>query len=96
MMREAIERVRQMEAYFDKLQDVVNKNSDALWDDASVREIIGILTRYYEGGQWLKDYELDERGMLPGDLKRGVLAQDAVYDLLEMISDIQCRYGEGF
>lgn len=95
-MREAIERVRQMEAYFDKLQDVVNKNSDALWDDASVREIIGILTRYYEGGQWLKDYELDERGMLPGDLKRGVLAQDAVYDLLEMISDIQCRYGEGF
>jgi hypothetical protein len=28
-------------------------------------------------------YEADERGELPPDLKRGVLSQDALYDLLE-------------
>ena len=29
------------------------------------------------------DYEADERGELPPDLKRGVLSQDALYNLLE-------------
>ncbi|MBR5572579.1 MAG: DUF4298 domain-containing protein [Oscillospiraceae bacterium] len=40
------------------------------------------LRRYYEGGQWLRDYALDEAGLLPRELKRGVLSQDGVYDLL--------------
>ena len=39
-------------------------------------EVIGI-ARHSE------DYEADERGELPPDLKRGVLSQDALYDLLE-------------
>ena len=34
-----------------------------------------------------KDYEADERGELPPDLKRGVLSQDALYDLLERLND---------
>lgn len=38
-----------------------------------------------ESGQWLQDYELDEQGLLPQSLKRGVLAQDAVYDFLEEV-----------
>ena len=40
------------------------------------------LREYYENGQWLLDYEADERGELPGDLKRGVLSQDGLWDLL--------------
>ena len=40
------------------------------------------LREYYENGQWLRDYEADERGELPGDLKRGVLSQDGLWDLL--------------
>ena len=30
----------------------------------------------------MRDYEADEAGKLPADLKRGVLSEDAVYDLL--------------
>ena len=41
-----------------------------------------ILTKYYEGGQWLKDYECDERGELPGNLKRGILSEDGFYNFL--------------
>jgi hypothetical protein len=44
------------------------------------------LVRYYESGQWLQDYELDEAGRLPRDLKRGVLSQDAVYNFLAGLS----------
>ena len=40
------------------------------------------LREYYENGQWLRDYEADERGELPGDLKRGVISQDGLWDLL--------------
>ena len=40
------------------------------------------LREYYENGQWLRDYEADERGELPGDLKRGVLSQDGLWNLL--------------
>ena len=41
------------------------------------------LTEYYEGGQWLKDYEADEQGLIPSEVKRGILAQDTLYDFLQ-------------
>ena len=43
------------------------------------------LKEYYESGLWLSDYEADERGELPADLKRGVLSQDGLYNLLNDI-----------
>ena len=87
MIQEATERVRQMEQRFDMLQNVMNTKPDALLEDVSIREMLQSLTEYYENGQWLCDYELDETGLLPQDLKRGVLAQDAVYDFLERIKN---------
>ena len=46
-------------------------------------EALALLERYCTSGDWREDYEADERGELPPDLKRGVLSQDALYDLLE-------------
>ena len=43
------------------------------------------LKEYYESGLWLSDYEADERGELPADLKRGVLSEDGLYNLLNDI-----------
>ena len=37
---------------------------------------------YYDSELWLQDFEADEAGKLPKDLKRGVLSEDAVYDLI--------------
>ena len=70
---EAIRRIRRMEEIF----DAVLENPD--------HPSLGELIRYYEGGQWLRDYELDEQGLLPPDLKRGVLSQDGIYNLLEQL-----------
>ena len=80
---EAIERIILMERCFDALQ---NADIAAIKADASLKEQLGMLTQYYQGGQWLNDYELDEKGLLPCDLKRGVLSQDAVFDLLDKIN----------
>ena len=70
MIQEAINRIRQMEQHFDKLQIAVNRNPAAILEDASLNELFQSLMQYYESGQWLKDYELDEKGFIPKNLKR--------------------------
>lgn len=85
MIQEAIDRIQQMEQYFDILQKVVNTNPKAFLEDITIKEMLQILIQYYESGQWLQDYELDEKGLLPNNLKRGVLAQDSVYDFLDLV-----------
>lgn len=85
MIQETAERVRRMERYFDMLQAAAETNPDAFRRDPSVKAILQALIRYYESEQWRKDYELDEKGLLPQDLKRGVLSQDAVYGFLDRI-----------
>ena len=63
-----IERIRHMESLYDMA--------------LQTRQVPRELRDYYENGQWLLDYEADERGELPGELKRGVLSQDGLWDLL--------------
>ena len=41
------------------------------------------LAKYYASSNWKKDFALDEEGLLPKDLKRGVLSEDGIYDVLE-------------
>ena len=48
----------------------------------AVREDVRALSAYFEGPLWREDFEADEVGLLPQDLKRGVLSEDAIYDLL--------------
>ena len=81
MPESAIDRIQRMECCFDILLETVNTRPSAR-QEASFRVLLKSLTDYYEGGQWLQDYTLDEQGLLPPDLKRGVLSQDAVYDFL--------------
>ena len=78
--RKAIDRIRQMEYYFDRLREKVASGGEP--DTLELREMLDKLTAYYENGQWLADYCLDEAGGLPPGLKRGVLSQDGLYDLL--------------
>ena len=86
MIQEAINRIRRMEACFDRLQSIADEDAETLREDVVSREMLQTLTQYYESGQWLQDYELDEKGLLPQDMKRGILAEDAVYDFLDRIN----------
>jgi len=81
-IKKTIERIRKMEAVFDELSDAAKKDPASINSDVRLCGMLDILKRYYSGGQWLKDYETDERGELPQTLKRGVLSQDGVYNLL--------------
>ena len=76
-----IQRLEQMERKFDALRAAVQSGKI----DHAARENAQELEAYYTGGQWLADYERDERGEFPADLKRGVLSQDGLYDLLSQL-----------
>ena len=80
---ELITRVTEMEQNFDEILAAKSRKPDSFLHDPVIKEKLMKLIDYYEHGQWLRDYESDERGELPAGLKRGVLSQDAVYNLLE-------------
>lgn len=41
--------------------------------------------RTYYSGDWKKDFEMDEEGCFPEGMKRGVLSEDGLYDLLDEV-----------
>ena len=82
-----IERITRMESLLDKGLEVVKRLEQAMDDFAALQPDIDELQAYYDSDDWRTDFEADEAGKLPKDLKRGVLSEDGVYDLLE---DYQC------
>lgn len=46
---------------------------------------IAALDYYQRSGLWQQDYEAEEAGRLPADIRRSVLSQDGLYNLLEEI-----------
>lgn len=83
-MRETkqIRRIRDMEAKMDEARAVLERFSAAASAYAQIQDAMAELEDYY-AGDWMKDYEADEAGKLPADLKRGILSEDALFDLLE-------------
>ncbi len=84
-LQKIVARIRQMEQYFDEIREATEKDNKAVQKDEVLQKKWQELLAYYEGGQWLKDYECDERGELPRGLKRGVLSQDGMYNLISEI-----------
>ena len=86
---EQIERIRKMEEIMDRVQNAVKQCQDALQNVADVEDEIDELNTYYMDGAWREDYEADEKGKIPKDLKRGVISQDTLFDLLEETDRLQ-------
>ena len=70
-----IRRIEHMESLYDEV-----RNCDR---DTDVSEKVRVLAEYYESGLWLQDYEADEQGLIPSEVKRGILAQDTLYNFLQ-------------
>ena len=77
-----IARIQKMEQYMDDVSEVLKNCPESIKENKEIRLKITELENYQKSGQWLLDYECDERGELPADLKRGVLSEDMLYNLL--------------
>ena len=70
--KELISRIEAMEARYQEVKRVLGELENNL----------SILRDYMESGQWQKDFEADEAGLVPRELPREVLSEDALYNLL--------------
>lgn len=89
-----IKRIEEMEARLDRSIKAL-KDMEAAMDlyEAALADI-DALELYYVGDEWREDFEADEKGLLPEDLKRGVLSEDGIYNMLDDNRGIQVRIAE--
>lgn len=91
---EQIERIKTMEQHLDRASQAVMKLSAALDDYAEVLTSIRELEKYYGSDDWKQDFADDEQGLLPQDLKRGVLSEDGIWNVLTDNQDLNTRMKE--
>ena len=93
-VKDIISRVEEYESKLDRATMVLTELEAALEEYERVKGDLDDLREYLDSGQWREDYEADERGELPEDLKRGVLTEDAIWDLLEREKGIKERFSQ--
>ena len=89
MDKERMERIERMEDSYCRVRKVVDGIRSKLDRLDRLQDRIRELEAYQESGEWLKDFEADERGEIPSDIPRGVLSEDALYDLLSDLESIK-------
>ena len=70
-----------MEKLLDESSSAIRELDNSFKKYVRAQKKIDELADYYFSSEWKKDYEDDEKGKLPQDLKRGVLSQDGLYDM---------------
>ena len=77
-----IERIKQMEQRFNKVLTVIKEPTKTPVMLEAIKEDVTMLEAYYGSKLWKQDFAADEAGNLPPDLKRGVLSEDGIWNLL--------------
>ena len=78
-----IERIEHMEQNLERATDALRVLNDALDEYEVAQDALHELDTYYCSDTWKQDFSDDEQGRLPNTLKRGVLSEDAIWNVLE-------------
>ena len=89
--KEQLQRIRQMERHLARAASALKRLSSALDKYEEAKADIAALASYYGSDDWKQDFADDEAGRLPKDLKRGVLSEDGIWNLLEAHGELQER-----
>ena len=82
-----IERIKWMEQRFNNALAAIKDGSAVSLK--AIKEDVAELSKYYGSELWKLDFAADEAGILPPDLKRGVLSEDGIWNLLSDYREIQ-------
>lgn len=88
---EQTERIKRMEQCLDRASQAVMKLSATLDDYQYAQTAIDELSDYYGSDIWKQDLDDDQQGRLPKELKRGVLSEDGIWNLLEDCRELNAR-----
>ena len=89
--KEQLQRIRKMERHLNRAVSALKRLSSALDKYEEAKADIAALASYYGSDDWKQDFAADEAGLLPKDLKRGVLSEDGIWNLLEAHCELQER-----
>ena len=93
MKNEQIERIAEMERHLDAALAAVGALDKALDQYEAAQLSLAALSEYYGSESWRQDLADDEAGRLPQDLKRGVLSEDGIWNVLEAWREVKERMG---
>lgn len=88
---EQIERIKKMEQRLERVASAVMELSAALDKYEAIQDDLRALSEYYGSKQWKQDFADDEAGRLPADLKRGVLSEDTLWNMLSDVRELNSR-----
>ena len=75
--------VYQMELILERAHGMLDLLDEKIAEFKEFQPEIQKLEDYYASPQWKKDFAMDEAGLFPAELKRGVLSEDGIYNILE-------------
>ena len=84
------EAIRKMDALEKKIAEYEEKIAEYEAFQPEIRK----LEAYYISQQWKDDLAMDEAGKFPEKLKRGVLSEDGIWNMLERNKELLGRISE--
>lgn len=88
---EQLERIKNMEANLEEASQAILELSAAIEKYAETKPVVSELSEYLGSEDWFNDREADEAGELPDDLKRGILSEDGIWNVLEDSRQLNIR-----
>lgn len=80
-----VERIVAMENRLNRALQAVDELEHAQKHFEEVKDDIRVLEQYLGSDEWKADFAADEAGQLPSDLRRGVLSEDGIWNLLQRV-----------
>ena len=91
-----VNRIEYMEELYDKGLKLIKEAEENPIPFLNFQSDMEKLDEYYSDERWKNDFALDEEGKLPEGLKRGVLSEDGLYNLLgenkEVLETVREKY----
>lgn len=84
----------EMEDILDKATSKMDELEKLMDEYEAFQSEIERLETYYTSRQWKDDFAADEAGMYPETLKRGILSEDGIYNMLERNRELLERIKE--
>ena len=91
--RNVPQRIYEMEDIRDKAVQKMDALAEKMAEYEAFQPEIRKLEAYYTSPQWKEDFAADEAGEYPESLKRGVLSEDGIWNVLERNKELRERIG---
>lgn len=90
-LKQRIEWIEYMEAVKDQRADLVQRIDQALSELVQSQEDYQRLLDYYGSEEYRQDVDDSNQGVIPSDIKQGVLSEDEIFDLIGANYELSIR-----